>query len=497
MWDAAARQFEAPAKRWARPGDLARHLDARTIDTPALELVDDFLMRAVATPDFRGIITLAPQEGKSKRVSEVFPTWYVSQINKNARIVSASYGQGLANRNGRAIRRNIDGHPELGVTIADDNGAVHDWSLSGHDGGVYSVGIGGGLTGRAADLMIIDDPIKDQKEADSETFRDNVWDWWESVAAARLAPGAAVIVILTRWHQDDLAGRLLGMPDSEWELLNIPAQAEHDPAKGETDVLGREPGEFLDSARRRTVPQWERRKREAGSRKWAAQYQGRPSAKAGDMFKVADWRYYDRPQWILDDRGSKVPYGFDRLLQSWDMTFKDTEGTDFVVGQVWGLRGADAYLLDQVRGRMSFPATIDAVKLLTGRWPSALLKVVEDKANGSAVIASLKHQIGGIVEEMPQGSKTARAAAITPLVEAHNVYLPAAVDADGEPFAPWVGDFVEEAASFPFGNHDDQVDAMSQALNRLVLQPLMPEETQRQPEEYDVVDQRGYWASPV
>src|SRR5205085_9399959 len=155
------------------------------------------------------------------------------------------------------------------------------------------------------------------------------------------------------------------------------------------------------------------------------------------------------------------------LLASWDMTFKDTQGTDFVVGQVWGRIGVDCYLLDQVRARMDFPATCQAVRQLNAVWPQLILNVVEDKANGPAVIASLRRYVPALVPEEPQGSKTARAAAVSPLVEGRNVYLPA------PEIAPWIGDFIEEHAAFPTGAHDDQVDGTSQALNRLILQPLL------------------------
>lgn len=478
-WEAAARQFEPSEQRqddrWATPGALAMHLDPPhtdrkgrqlgTIQTPALDLVDAALVELEQSDDGLLIITMAPQEGKSKRVAEVFPLWWLHR-HPDARVVAASYGQTLANRNGRAIRRAILAHPELGLTIAPDNGAAHDWSIAVHGGGVFSVGIGGGLTGRPADLMVIDDPIKDRKEADSETFRENVWSWWTDVASARLAPGAPVVVILTRWHEDDLAGRLLA-DDPDWRVLNIPAQADHDPGKGEVDVLGREPGEFMVSARGRTQRQWELRKRRAGARAWAALYQGRPSPAEGTMFKRDDWQEYDHPMWVERPDGSRWCTGFDDMLISWDMTFKGTEGTDYVAGQVWGRRGADAFLLDQVHDRMDFVRTVSEFRRLAAKWPQAVLKLVEDKANGPAVISMLGRQVAGIVPEEPHGGKEARAAAVSPLVEAGNVWLPS------PELAPWVGDFVEECAGFPTATHDDQVDAMSQALNRLVLQPLL------------------------
>lgn len=452
--------------RWDTPGTLAKALNPGTVQTPALDLIDQELAKLADTPDARLIITMPPQEGKSQRVAHDFPVWWLKH-RPWTRIVIGSYQQRLAERNGRMIRNSITETPDLDLTIAPDNGSASEWQLRGQLGGVYSVGIGGGLTGRACDLMIVDDPIKNQKEADSETFRENVWDWWQTVASSRMSPGGQVVVILTRWHQDDLAGRLLADPGSTWRVLNIPAEADHDPDEGETDVLGRAPGEFLDSAQGRSLLQWEMRKREAGSRGWQSLYQGRPTKAGGTMLRAKWWQEYETPLWLDRPDGTRVVTGFDDLLVSWDMAFKGAEDSDFVVGQVWGRRGVDSYLLDQVRAQLDFPATCKAVRQLNARWPQAWINVVEDKANGTAVLASLRHVIPGLVPEEPQGGKEARVAAVSPLVESGNVFLPS------PELAPWVGDFIEEASAFPTGAHDDQVDAMSQALNRLILQPLL------------------------
>lgn len=487
-WEQAARFFEADVT-YTTPGRLAQAITPATVQTQALDVIDQALVEMKAKRDGRLIVTMAPQEGKSTRVSHDFVVWWLKELPAT-RIVSASYGQDLANRNGLAVRRTIAAHPELGLRVARDNGAAKNWSIEDPKtgrptgGGLYSVGIGGGVTGRPADLLLIDDPVKSRAEADSEKYRQKVWDWWTDEASARLAPGAPVVMILTRWHEDDIAGRLLKEAGSTWQLVNIPAQADHNPAKGETDVLGREPGEFMISARGRDRDGWELRKRTVGSRTWQAQYQGKPSAPEGTMFKRTSWQFYDQPLWVVREDGSRVVTGFDDLLMSWDMAFKDVDTADFVVGQVWGRIGADAYLLDQVRGRMDFPATLLAVKALAAKWPQALLKLVEDKANGTAVIAMLTRTIPGMVPVEPDGGKVARAAAVSPLVESRNVWLPdpaleADLDADRSiddpgtwPYA-WVSDFIEEAAGFPTATHDDQVDGMTQGLNRLIVQPLL------------------------
>lgn len=485
----AARAFElrapdpvreqADEESWRTPGTLAKRLNPATVQTPALELIDQALQDLVNTPDGRLIITMPPQEGKSTRAVKDFVLWSLKH-RPWLRVVCASYGQGLANRNGRSIRNLIRSNPDLGLALAPDNGSASEWELAGgangQNGGLVSVGIGGGLTGRACDLMVIDDPVKDRAEADSETYQEAVWEWWTDVASTRLAPGAPVLVILTRWHEKDLAGKLLAHEDGHlWKVLRVPAVADHKPDEGEVDALGREPGEYLESARGRTPKDWDAIKIRVGSRSWQSMYQGNPTSAEGTIFLRENWRYYDQPLWIERDDGTRIITHFDDALQSWDMTFKDTKSSDYVVGQVWMRRGADAFLLDQVRARMDFPATLRAFKAMAARWPQVLLKLVEDKANGTAVIAMLNRTVPGIVPVEPDGGKVARATAVSPLQEAGNVWLPDPMllaEGDEAPFA-WVSDFVEEHAAFPTGTHDDQVDGDSQALNRLVLQPLL------------------------
>lgn len=458
----------APERRqqpWPSPGAMAAALDRSTVQTPALQLIDERLVAVGTGHSERQAFSMPPQEGKSLRISFWFVLWMLHR-DPNLRIAIVSYQHDVARRFGRRIRDFLRDHPELGLTLSQSSQRQDEFELLGYAGGVTCVGIDGGLTSRAVDLLIIDDPYKNSADADSPAWSRTVRDFWDSVALTRLAPGAPVVLVQTRWREDDLTGYLAETGDG-WDFTNIPAQADHDPAAGETDVLGRQPGQFMESARRRTVVDWEKKRREVGSRVWNALYQGRPSPAEGTIFKREQWRLYDQPLHLIRDDGAHLVTGYDDLLISWDMTFKDTAGTDYVCGQVWMRRGADAYLLDQVHGRMDFVATLRAFRQLAAKWPQALLKVVEDKANGPAVISMLGHTVPGIVPEEPQGGKEARAAAVSPLVEAGNVWLPS------PELAPWVGGFIDEAAGFPTAAHDDQVDAMSQALNRLVLQPLL------------------------
>jgi predicted phage terminase large subunit-like protein len=425
------------------------------VQTPALNLLDEYLVRVGAGEIQRLIWTMPPQEGKSQRVSRTFPLWLLLR-NPNLRIGICSYEANIARRWGRSIRNDIIARPELGLAIRPDTGAAHEWQLDGYDGGVYTVGIGGALTGRPVDgVLIIDDPLKGRAEADSEVFRQTCIDWWQETGSTRLAPGTPVIDVQTRWHEDDLAG-WLPRHDQGWVTVNIPAQAE------KNDPLGREVGEYLVSARGRTEADWEQTRRQVGSRGWSALYQGHPSPAEGGILKRDWWRYYTTPRVQPQANGSMYVIGADRVIQSWDMAFKDTKASDFVVGQVWAQRGPTCFLVDQVRDRMDFPASVQAVRAMSAKYPQASLKLIEDKANGPAIISQLRRDVAGIVPVTPKDSKEARAHAVSAFIEAGNVELPQD--------APWVGEFMEECSSFPNGAHDDQVDAMTQALHKLLLQ---------------------------
>jgi hypothetical protein len=295
-WELAARAFEADpdARRWPGPLDLAQTLSPGTVRTPALELINDHLVWAATTPDARLIVTMSPQEGKSALCSRAFPVWLIEHT-PDLRLVLGSYESGVARRLSRLARDDIHTHTDaLGLAIRPDVSSQHEWQIDGHAGGMYAVGIGGALTSRPADGLIIDDPVKGREQADSATYRERAWDWWTETASTRLAPGAFVVVVLTRWHEDDLAGRLIAedeaLPEGErrWRVVRIPAQCE-DP---DTDPLGREEGQFMLSARGRTTVQWERIKRTVGARAWAALYQGRPAPLQGGVFQWAWIRPY-------------------------------------------------------------------------------------------------------------------------------------------------------------------------------------------------------------
>lgn len=385
----------------------------------------------------------------SMSVSETFPSWFIGK-NPSRRVIEVSYGDSLARKFGRLNKLKINeyGIYLFDIRVTDDNASMTNWGIDGHRGGMICAGIGGPITGEGADLLIVDDPIKNRKEADSQAYRDMVWNEWTNTLLTRLHPNGAVIIILTRWHEDDLVGRILKNPEDaeEWTIINLPALAEGD------DQLGREPGQAL-WPEHGYDEKWAKGKKKAvGTRTWDSLYQQRPSPDGGKIFKRDWWRYY-----------RKLPADLDEVIQSWDCAFKDLSSSNYVVGQVWGRKGANKYLMDQIRDKMDFTVTIMAIQTMSAKWPMARLKLVEDKANGPAVIATLRSKVPGLVPVQPLGSKVARAIAASPDVEAGNVYLP------DPSIAPWIHDFEEEHASFPNGVYDDQVDCTSQALNRFAI----------------------------
>lgn len=287
-------------------GALAQALDPSTVQTPALEVIDAAIERALATRDARVAISMPPQEGKTMRVG-VWGTLRALVQDPGRRIVLASYSDYLARTTSRQIRNVIREHghgardpltgarlpDRLGLSLAEDKAAAGNWRLAGGGGGVYATGVGGSLTGTPADLMIIDDPIKGMTEADSKLERDKVTLWWESVAQTRLAPGAPVIIIMTRWHEQDLVGHVLEQDraraagERQWEVVSIPAVS----TPGIPDALGRPPGVAMESARGRTAADFDRIRADVGERVWAALYLGQPTPAAGGLFSQ-DW--FDR-----------------------------------------------------------------------------------------------------------------------------------------------------------------------------------------------------------
>lgn len=401
-------------------------------------------LQAIADGEEKHIIVeLPPRSSKSYTITETFPSYFLGR-NPNKKVIATAYSEGLARKFGRLNRNKLIefGVSIFGMDLSQDNSTATNWSIKDYNGGMVATGIGGSITGEGADLMIIDDPIKNNEEAQSQTIRDKIWNEWETTLSTRIHKGGSVIVVMTRWHEDDIVGRLLDRSPYDWERIRLPALAEED------DLLDREIDEPL-APQLGYDEQWaELKKIEVGSKVWNSLYQQRPSASEGNIFKREWWQYYDKP-----------PERFDKIIISWDLTFKDAQTSDYVVGQVWGKRKADKYLLYQVRDRMDFPTTLQTVKNVAYKYPKAREILIEDKANGPAVISSIQREVSGVIPINPKGSKIARAQSVTPQIESGNVFLPR--------YEAFTQDVIEECAAFPAGKTDDIIDAMSQCLSRM------------------------------
>ena len=387
------------------------------------------------------VLSCPPQHGKSLTVTETFPSWYVGKY-PDRRCIIACYNDDFAGKFGRRNKAKID---EVGQFIFDiklKKSSDRDMEIADHDGGIITRGIMAGITGNAGDLIIIDDPVKNRLEADSSTYRERLWEEWENSIMTRTQAGTKIVIIQTRWHEDDLAGRVIA-GENFVEVVNIPVEAE------ENDILGRNIGDALcpEIGKDNKWLQEFKQRYADGKRAWNALYMGRPTSAEGNIFKREWWQYYN-----------KLPEHIQLVGISVDATFKDSDTSDFVAIEVWGKLNNDYYLIDLIKKRMDFPETLRAIRYMADKYPNKHSILIEDKANGSAIISMLKHEIGGIIAITPTESKIARANAITGIVEAGNVYLPE--------YADFTGEFVEEFASFPNGVHDDLVDACTQFINK-------------------------------
>lgn len=432
--------------------DCARHL----------EILAEYLEDIELGRLHRLLVEMPPRHGKSQLTSIFFPAWYLGQ-HPDRQVILTSYAATLAERFSRQAR-NLFADPlfPFDAHIAEDQKAAHAWGIAGERGGLIAAGVGGPVTGHGANLLIIDDPVKNAEEADSPAYREMVWDWYRSTAYTRLERPGAIVLTMTRWHDDDLAGRLLreaAQGGEQWEVLRLPALAEAD------DALGR----VADA------PLWPRKynsddfatiRRTVGARNWAALYQQSPVPDGGNIFRHAWWQTYP------PNLGPQLQ----KVIQSWDTAFKDGDENDESACWTAGL-GTDGrvYVLDVWHRRVTSAELIGSQQrpgiiaqhyawfAQQGLTPAEV--VIEDKGSGttSVQMLALSNPYLPIVPQLPRGSKTERARAVTPFYEAGRILHP-----DG---LPWVEEFQLQCERFPTGTHDDMVDSMTMGLPRLLLPP--------------------------
>lgn len=441
----------------ATPGMFAKFINGGEWKLyPHLKILDKAIMWAIANNGWI-IVQMPPQHGKSMLVSEHTPAWYLGKFPNRA-VMLCSYEADYSMTWGRKARRLMEkwGPSLFGVQVSKDSRAADNWEIAGHRGILQTAGVGGPITGKRAHLLIIDDPVKNAEDACSPTMREKKKDWFRTTSSTRLQKNSAVILVQTRWHEDDLAGWLQREFPNRVVVINLPAIAwgEDELPEGEwrPDPLGRKKGEAL-CPDLHPIENLKAKEEVMGSIWFSALYQGRPVPAEGGIFKEQTFRY-----WTWET----LPEKFDYVIQSWDMTYKRTTDSDWVVGQIWGAHGADRYLLAQFRDRCGFTKTVKAVEMMskTEFGKQSREKLVEFRANGPAVVRVLEKEISGFVDVEPEGSKEARAHGVEFQFASGNVYFPD----PNEPGNEWVNLLVYEFRFFPNARHDDQVDCATQGL---------------------------------
>jgi predicted phage terminase large subunit-like protein len=407
-------------------------------------------LNGVARGDYdRLMVLMPPGSAKSTYASLLFPAWWLSRFPRDS-IIATSHTQDLASHFGRELRRVAADHARLlGYGFERDNNAAYRFRTS-LGGEYFATGLGGGITGRRADLVLIDDPIKNHSAADSASHREGVWNWYRSELSTRLKPRGRVVLIMTRWHVDDLGGRLAAAGDA-WETLRLPALAEAN------DPLGREPGAAL-------WPEWEnlvqleRRRTMVGSRVWSALYQQMPRPDTGTLFPVARIVVQDVPPTEL------------ATVRAWDLAAtaaSDGHDPDWTVGLKLGRdSGGRVFVLDVVRLRGGPHEVAEAIvhtANLDGR--SVQIGLPQDPGQaGKQQVAWLTGRLAGyrVVASPETGAKLLRASPVAAQVEAGNLVVVR---------GSWTTAFIDELRDFPHGRKDDQVDALSRAFALLTDRP--------------------------
>lgn len=480
---------ERAALGWrANPAVMAHQLsDGEYQLWPYFVLLGERFADAIRGADPKQLWNLPSQYGKTSMLAQWGPLWALD-MNPKLRIMYVTYDADKAAEEGGKARDLAEEHQDqLRFRLRPDRRARARWATD-QGGGAYYVGIHGGITGWPADVVVCDDLMKGWAAAHSEAQRKATWSIYTSQVRMRVqSEHAAIIIGGTRWHEDDPTGKALAAAEADpiadqFTHLRLPAIAE--PRDDEPDPLGRAAGEPLE-ARRFSAAEVLARRAVLGSYLWTAMEQQRPAPEEGDELMRAWWRWTDQ-----------LPEHADAWCSSWDMKLKDKESGDFVVGQVWSRLGGRFYCHDQIRGQWSQAKTRVAVALLAARHPQVRAHLVENAGYGPEVIeqleradddytldelmadelgmaptsvsderqrvqALLRAGLSGLIPITPKGPKPVRARAVSPLLEAGDVWLPTAAE------LTWGAQLVDEAAAFPNGSHDDQVDTFSQALNWL------------------------------
>jgi predicted phage terminase large subunit-like protein len=462
---------DPPAGRWDSPLDMAVALMPTTRRTPALTRIDAELKDVADGTTEKLMVFVPPQEGKSTLISCWYVFWQLVS-DPTLRIGIVSYSQGKARRWGRWIRGMIKAHPELGVFLAQDSRAVDRFETTA-GGLVICAGIESGITGESLDHLLIDDPVRGRAEAESQTYRDAAWEWWESSASTRASSRFRAVIMQTRWHSDDLAGRLLRKEPGEWRVLRIPAIK----VDSLGDIVGTDGasayhpnGELISVQNRRRGWFLELQRKRSGY-VWRSIYMQDPTSAEGNLFKRPDFRYWysmprdptrDGPSHgrrleLVSDAGHQQIIYLDDCWRfiTVDLAASKKTSADWSVAAVWAITpNGDLILLDRARKQIEESNHFGMVGPLAREWAAPDVFVEKGFIGSTLVIDATRAGIR-VQPVSPETDKVTRALPATNRVAAHRAWFPAEVE--------WLDEWCDELAEFPSGRHDDQADVFAYA----------------------------------
>jgi predicted phage terminase large subunit-like protein len=395
------------------------------------------------------MIFMPAQHGKSTLVSQALPAFTLGKY-PDTKIACCTYASALAKKMNRAVQRIIDGEqfkelfPEISIGGKGYEKTTNLFEVNGRLGSFQSTGIGGSLSGFSVDLGIIDDAVKNMQAACSETIRETTWEWFNSVFRTRQHNNTKTLLTFTRWHDDDLAGRILESEADDWEIISLPYIKEEKTYPGDPRQIGEALWPEKHNAKKAL------KMRENSERIFQAMCQQHPTLSDGAIFKATWFKYYQY-----------MPQRFDRIIMSWDCAFKATDGSSYVVGVLLGMLDNDIYLIAMTRGHWDFVDTVKQIKLMKEKFPYCQDILIEDKANGTAVLDVFTKEGIKVEHITPIESKESRAYAVSFYFESGNVFFPANCQ--------WVEMVESEMKSFPFGKNNDIVDSITQGLRWLIL----------------------------
>lgn len=445
----------------------------RWMEAPHLRYLSDEIADTVDS-NGAAIVTMPPRHAKTHTCSVWTPFWFLAR-RPDANVLLISYTLEFARKWGVKVRSLIEIYgKEYGLFVDPKKSAGHEWELT-TGGGMKTVGVGGGISGNPVKLLIGDDLLKDMEDASSEVIREKTWDWWESTVIQRIEPDTATILIGTRYHEDDIIGRVLKASDSGLGLKfkEITLRAKAEPG----DPLDRAVGEGLWPTHAGWGQEfYDKREREVSPYVWHSVYQQRPSPPGGNKVDPAWWKFY---------YPSQAPVKFDQEIQSWDLALDSEKKTDsFQCGGVLSRWGASIFIRDcyhehsPIAAGVNFnkkdreKSVVSCIRNWAGVFPEARQKLVERSLAGPMLVGTMHHEVGGMLAWPPKGtqksSKDALLESIIPLIRAGNIYLP--LNPDGTK-PRWVQELIEECRQFPNGAHDDYVDMLTQGVT--FLQPSL------------------------